>query len=95
MSNRSITIKRRQSLYDIALQYCGSAETAAEIARINNIALHEDAEAGAVLLVPAEAQKETALKYRLNSIEPATANVGESVPSGIDYMGIEIDFIVQ
>lgn len=93
--SRTITVKRRQSLYDIALQYCGSADTAAEIAQMNNIALHEDVEAGTPLYVPAERQEEIALKYRLNNIEPATARVGEQVPSGIDFMGIEIDFIVQ
>jgi ABC-type antimicrobial peptide transport system ATPase subunit len=95
MSNRNITVKRRQSLFDIAVQYCGSAEATAEIARMNNIALHEDVQAGTVLSVPPELSKETALKYRLNSIEPATGDVGEQVPSGIDFMGIEIDFIVQ
>lgn len=47
-----ITVQTRQSLFDIALQYCGSSDAAWEIAQLNGISLTDDISAGTILQVP-------------------------------------------
>ena len=91
----SVTVRRRQSLYDIALQYCGSAMAAVEIAQLNDIPVHEDLLPGQALEIPSVYDRKVVRKYRVSGIAPTTGSVDELSSEGINYMGIEIDFIIQ
>lgn len=93
---RFVTVLPAQTLPDIAIQYLGSAAGWAEIAELNNLPLDADLEAGQTLRLPAGAQdKKLALYYKLFGYKPATVISEETLPEGIDYMGIEYDFIVK
>lgn len=85
----------RQSLLDIALQETGSVEQALNIAKYNNIRLTDDIEAGTELQMPS-ANQNTALKYfTLNQVKPATAIDTDIPTGGINYMAVQLDFIVS
>jgi len=92
-------VSNSQSLLDIALQYTGSAETALDIALANGISLSDDLEPGATLTLPdSQGNRAMTQYYTVNNIMPATAieSSPEAQPlGGINYMGIEIDFIVS
>jgi len=49
---RKITIRDRQTLFDIAVQYCGDREAVFEIARWNNLPVSAELPAGTVIIIP-------------------------------------------
>ena len=68
-----------QSLFDIAVQSCGSAEAAFEIAAMNDMAITDDLSSGQEVTAPnpsfgGELQRNAAVVnyYRTNEIVPAT-----------------------
>ncbi|MCQ2250605.1 MAG: hypothetical protein MJZ66_05795 [Bacteroidales bacterium] len=86
----------RQSLIDLALVHCGRAEAAVDIALLNGMPIDEDPyeweqRHGAIRL-PDISDTKTVEHYRLHQ-QPATSL--ETEIGGINYMGIEIDFIVS
>lgn len=93
-------VKSRQNLCDIALQLCGSMEAAYDIAAINGLNLTDDLTIGTVLELPTTTDTKTTQHYAANYIVPATAitideiNVVLNGGEGIDFWGIEYDFIV-
>lgn len=95
-----VTVKQGQSLLDIAVQYCGDAAAAFDIAKINNLTFSSSLEAGtSINLIPS--LNEGLSKYFKNGNHtPATAanlktQIIEPILSGIDYWAIETDFIVS
>ena len=83
-----------QTLLDIALQHTGDASKALDIALANGISLSDDLEPGATLTLPdTQGNKAMTQYYTVNKIMPATSL--ETEIGGINYMGIEIDFIVS
>jgi len=74
MATNKIIVQNRQTLWDIALQHCGSANAAFGIARLNNIALSDKPAPGTVLTVPQVADKKVVNYYADNGIVPATDN---------------------
>ncbi len=66
-------VKSGQSIWDIAIQYCGSADAAFSISRLNNISLTADLTAGAELELPEVIDAAVVKYYTNNGIEPATA----------------------
>lgn len=88
-----------QTLFDIAIQTSGSIEAVLEIAAANDISVTDDLEPGKELEVPRVVNQTIADYFRVNGITPATAvrkEDQENAPyGGIDFMGIEIDFIVS
>lgn len=99
--NKQATITERQSLLDVAVQHCGSFEAAFDIAMGNGLSVTDDLNAGDRLEMPKQDNKEVADYYAVNDLHPASAvtqdeilevlNTGE----GIEFWGIEFDFIVQ
>lgn len=94
------TVKNGQSLFDIALQMCGSAESAFELALMNGLALSDELVNGQVLEVPAVAEKQIVQQYAVDNVFPATAITPEQynetiVGEGIEFWGIEYDFIIS
>jgi len=88
-----------QSLLDIAIQHCGGAEAAFDIALLNELVLSDNLEVGRQLIVPAKANRTIAEYYENRRLKPATGltdlQFAEILDEGIDFMGIEIDFIVS
>jgi hypothetical protein len=94
---RTIVVKDRQTLFDIAVQAMGDADAAYELARLNDISVTEELESGQQLLMPDEATDESTVgEFKTKKWCPATADQEQDViPGGIGFMGIEIDFIVS
>lgn len=94
--NKTI-ITDKQSLLDIAILTTGKAEQAMQIAIKNGLPLSEDVQPGTILQTPETIQnKQTVQYFNVNTIAPATAlNEETIVNGGINYMGIEIDFIIS
>ncbi|MCR4559011.1 MAG: hypothetical protein K5685_02955 [Bacteroidales bacterium] len=95
----NVTAAYKQTLLDLALQTGGTAESAMELALINSRSLSDELEAGDEIMLPDTPQNRRMVKYYdINGILPATGLKPEFsgiVNGGINYMGIEIDFIVS
>ncbi|WP_304721305.1 hypothetical protein [uncultured Alistipes sp.] len=95
------TIHNRQSLLDMALQECGSFEAAFALSERNGIALTDSLTAGQELEIAPEDvdKKRIVTALAVQDVKPATAISAEDaalVPwGGIEFMGIEIDFIAS
>ena len=71
-------VKARQTVMDIALQECGSAEAAFEICRLNDISISDTIEPGKELELPAVSNQKVVEYYRVNGIAPATEDTDTS-----------------
>lgn len=95
----NVTAAYKQTLLDLALQTGGTAESAMELALINSRSLSDELEAGDEITLLDTPQNRRMVKYYdINGILPATGLKPEFsgiVNGGINYMGIEIDFIVS
>lgn len=94
-------IHSRQSIFDVALQHCGNLESAFSIAELNGLSLTDDLEVGASMAMPEADNKQVVQYYAVNTMEPATAITQDEINAilatgeGIEFWGIEYDFIVQ
>ncbi len=77
---KTITIQERQTVWDIALQYCGDVEAVFQIIDINDISITEILSAGTTLTVPNAINKRVADYYNNNGISPATADMNNEEP---------------
>ena len=86
-----------QTMLDIAIQYCGDADSALDVAIANGLSLTDSLQPGQILTLPEiPANRAVANYYGVNGIKPATGETPETAPpGGISYMGIQIDFIVS
>lgn len=94
-----------QSLLDMAVQELGDISGVFELAEKAGLSLTEELNAGMELEVPAfDADKQVAAYYASKRIRPATAITidstsgpggGELLLEGIEFWGIEYDFIVS
>lgn len=89
-----------QSLSDIAVQACGSAEASFAIALANDCSLTEPLAPGQMLVVPPAVKKDIAAYFKDKGIKPATAitplQKADTIGGeGIGYWSIENDFIVS
>ena len=92
-----VKAKDRQSLLDMAVQTAGSVEAAFRLSAANDIGITDTLEDGQVLnTVPVE-NAETVRRYGVQKIEPALSaeEMSALAQEGINFMGIEIDFIVS
>lgn len=97
-----VTVKERQTVLDMALQWGGSLETAMEISAANGVSITERLEDGQELTVEEPVANGDGRTVRLqvaHGVEPATEASAEDMAScpygGIGFMGIEIDFKVS
>nr|DAR27470.1 MAG TPA: hypothetical protein [Caudoviricetes sp.] len=96
-----VTIHSRQSFLDIALQECGSFEAAYTLAERNGLSMTDDLTVGQELeFQPADiTRKNIVAALAAYRVKPATAIRPEEralLPwGGINYMGVEIDFVVS
>lgn len=94
------TVKDRQTLADIALQYSGELEAMLELAIKNGLSLTDELRDGMELEIPDRpAVPVVVQRYKVKKVEPATELSADDVAvchfGGINYMGIEVDFIIS
>lgn len=75
---RTAVVKSGQTLWDIAVECCGSAESVFEIAGINGLTPTSEPSTGAVLLIPEPVVGKTAEYYGSHGIIPASDTRGGS-----------------
>lgn len=94
-----VKVKDRQSLLDMAVQTSGSMEAAFGLAAANGVSLTDTLVDGQVLDTVAAENADTVRRYSVHGIQPATALSEEEMAAlaqeGINFMGVEIDFIVS
>ncbi|MBV6442761.1 MAG: hypothetical protein EPGJADBJ_04485 [Saprospiraceae bacterium] len=93
---RTAVVKAGQTLPDIAVQYCGNMSAFPAIAALNGLNLTDEIVAGATLKLPPVVDKRAA--YILSGgYFPAAGRTLTQIGGleGVDYWGIEFDFIVQ
>lgn len=84
-----------QSLFDIAIQECGSVEAAFDLAVANNISMSNELAASQSLKTTRVHNKQVVEYFENKRVKPATWTRSNEVQlTGIDYMAIEIDFII-
>jgi hypothetical protein len=84
-----ITRTDRQSIFDVALQYCGDAQAAFEIVDMNNLSL-TDTET-LTLEVPITYNKRMVEYYHNNDIKPATVDNENEVVKEMRFFEAEFD----
>lgn len=100
MSKRKTTVMAGQGLPDIVVQELGTMELSMQVAADNDMALTDTLSPGDVVAIDEELRAEGRVtdEMRLKGAVPATSvsAADESfIRGGINYMGIEIDFIVS
>lgn len=93
-------VMQGQNLLDVAVQTTGNADNALLIALRNGISLTDDLTAGQSIDTDAGTTDANTLNYyKQRNIHPATAMTAAEQAAtpygGIEFMGIEIDFIVK
>jgi hypothetical protein len=95
----TITVLEGQSLFDIAVQACGSVEAVLDVASLNGMAITDILTPGSALSAPDSLNLSISEYYRLNKLRPATDITAENMDKlrneGIDYWALEVDFVVQ
>lgn len=95
-----VVVQSRQSLIDIAIQVCGSADAAFALAEKNDISITDDLIPGQVLEYTPEMiiNKRAATALSTKRYNPATALTDQdnavSPFEGVDFEAVEIDLIV-
>lgn len=95
------TVTQRQSVFDVAMQHCGSFEAAFDIAVLNNIGLTDDLAAGESLALPEPTDSAVITTFAVNRQLPATGCTQDEIldvigqGEGIEFWIVESDFIVQ
>ncbi len=67
---KKITVQARQSIWDVAVQHCGSAEAAFDIAALNGELPTSPVSEGSTLKVPDPTNKRVVKYYTENNIVP-------------------------
>lgn len=89
----TVKVQAGQTLLDIAIQELGSADAVAALAFLNELDITAEITAGQVLKLPEVTNKRVVRALDEAGIFPAT-HISE-ILEGIDYWGIEYDFIVS
>ena len=93
-----VKVLSRQSVFDLAIQVSGSAESAFELAMLNGLNITDSLTVGSDLITPEIINRIVHNFYTVNQIKPATEYIiNEPQPGleGIEYWAIEIDFVVS
>ena len=77
---RNTTVLNGQTMFDIALQHCGSIEAAFEMAALNDVPVTSLLQPGATILLPEITNKRIVAYYQAHRVEPAT-----EIPDIADY----------
>lgn len=88
-----ITVRPRQSLFDIAVQYGGGMQSVFELARLNDLEVTAELTAGQLLVAPVAVSATVVTFFLEGGYFPASVDPG--LLEGIDYWRIEYEFEVQ
>ena len=95
----AVRVEPGQSLFDLALQHCGSVEALFSLAQANGLSPTEGLIAGAEVIVCQPANRAVANLFAVNGIKPATsitkAEEQEIYQEGIEFWAIEEDFVIS
>jgi hypothetical protein len=87
-------VRVHQTLTDIAVQYCGSAEAVFALARLNGLSVTDSLTAGQELILPEKYNNAVARIFEQEEYFPAVL-IEKNTLEGIDYDIIEFDLEVQ
>lgn len=94
-----VKVLEDQSLFDLAVQACGSVESVFDVASLNGMAITDILIPGSAISVPDFRNLSVSEYYRLRRLRPATdittENMDQLRDEGIDYWALEVDFVVQ
>lgn len=93
--NRTVVIKYKQSLYDIAIEHCGDVRATNMIADMNDISPDDELEYGSEIILPSVYNPSVVNKLNINRIHPASYLNSDSVLEGVNYWAVGLDFVVQ
>lgn len=82
-----------QSLFDLAVQFAGGLEAAFDLAQLNELSITDLPAAGSEIKLAGFVDADVAKEFREKDWHPATG-LDETL-EGIDFWGIEYDFIVS
>lgn len=89
----TVTARQGQTLLDISIQHLGDESGVAALAQANGLDMTAALEVNQVLVLPTVVNKRVAKVFSEDGFRPATQITGEG--EGIEYWGIEFDFIVS
>ncbi|MBR1922128.1 MAG: hypothetical protein IJ838_00040 [Paludibacteraceae bacterium] len=95
------TVTSHQSLFDVAVEHCGTMEDAMLIAFLNGRSLTDDLVNGEELTIGEPSDTATVQTFAVNRYKPASAITQDQIlevlgqDEGIEFWGIEFDFIVS
>ncbi|MBQ7210510.1 MAG: hypothetical protein IJS05_06420 [Paludibacteraceae bacterium] len=95
------TVTSHQSLFDVAVEHCGTMEDAMLLAFLNGRSLTDDLTNGEQLTTDEPSDAATVQTFAVNRYKPASAITHAQIldilqqEEGIEFWGIEFDFIVQ
>ena len=96
---KTVYVEYNQDILDICLQETGSLNNLVAIHEANGFeSLPAEVKAGDAILIPDDVVNNELVIPILQGKKPASINeaaIQELIQSGIDFMGIEIDFIVS
>lgn len=94
---QDITVRDRQTVVDIAIQEVGTVEASIEVAEANGISITDDLLTGQILKPAAVVFGETVKTFFKENRHPASAEtiLENAGLSGIDYWGVENEFVVS
>ncbi len=93
-----IRVLHKQNLLDISIQHTGTIENCFKIAVANGLSVSDEIVPGQELIIPNDIKIDTQILnyYQSKEIQPATAELPKFKKlEGIDYWGIDYDFIVK
>jgi hypothetical protein len=92
---RTATIDKHQTIIDVALQECGNADAAFDIAALNGIEITDDIAPGTELLLPDVVDKKK-VKYLSDAgLKPITGPlIIDDAQEGLEFWVIERDFVI-
>lgn len=91
----TIEVQRHQTLIDLAIQYCGTVEAVVKLAALNGLAATDDLTPGTFIEIPDVYDERVAKYFRDNDLKPVTVVSPDLGSEGIEFWGIEYDFIVS
>jgi len=89
-------IHKHQTLLDVAIEHAGSTEALFTLAFINGFSLTDDVTPGKELLLPDIVDFKSQQYFQNSIYKPTTTTVlTPALLGGIEFWGIETDFIVS
>ncbi|MEG2276684.1 MAG: hypothetical protein RSA53_05545 [Odoribacter sp.] len=94
---KEYNVKDRQTLIDVAIICFGGIENLIALAEKNNVSITSELTAGYVIEMGGiEIQdRQVVRQYNYNDIVPATGISTDEILEGIEFWGIEIDYIIS